>query len=359
MWGRRRRAGVVLASALGLVAAGVGFVPATAAPAPPAVSQVRVEQRTDHTLTIKFAVPAAYYHPGAGVVVRLTRGRTPAASVVAGYAVTANAAHEAKAGPTLGAGLAYTFAIWIRDGGRYSRRVAITTTTLTDTTAPDPVTSLESRAAITASGPRVVLTWVDPCCDDLSYVRIVRNTTPTTTGGTVFNVGPNAKSFVDDDLPDSIVNNPTPFDFSDDPLYYYVIARDKAGNFSRSYVRTSVVVGSRTIEGQVSGSDRYVAVYCCPGETGELSLVTAQGGLGEDVDGGAFSVRVPPGVFTICEGDNLHANDPSATCWVDDAGAGGHTTPWAGYNEDVPPATIDLRTATSYDEVDFRRTTTN
>jgi hypothetical protein len=151
------------------------------------------------------------------------------------------------------------------------------------------------------------------------------------------------------------VNNPKPFNYSDAPLYYFVIARDKAGNFSRTYAKTSVVVGSRTISGHVSGSNRFVAVYCCPGDTGELSLVTTKGGLGENVNGGAFTVRVPPGVFTICEGDNTTSNDPTATCWTDDPGPGGHTTPWGGFNEQVPTATIDLRSATSYDEVDFRR----
>ncbi|MET0998544.1 MAG: hypothetical protein ABWX73_07520 [Marmoricola sp.] len=121
------------------------------------------------------------------------------------------------------------------------------------------------------------------------------------------------------------------------------------------YHRTSVVVGSRTITGQVSGTDRFVHVYCCPGISGELNAVDGEGGLGENVNGGAFSVRVPPGVYTICEGDNSTDNDPTATCWTDDPGPGGHTTSWGGFNEQVPTATIDLRTATSYGEVDFRR----
>lgn len=334
----------------------VGTSAASAATAPPAASQLKVVQRTDHSLTIKFAVPAAYYHPGAGVVVRITRGYTPAPTPTTGYGVTnIYTTHEAQAGPNspLGANLAYTFAVWIRDSGLYSKRATITATTLKDTTGPDPVSYVSSQAGLAGGRPRVVLTWDNPCCDQLSYVRIVRNTKATTTGGTVFNVPASSQAWVDDNLPNAIVNNPEPGDFSTAPLYYYLIPVDASGNVAARYVGTKIVVASRTISGHVSGADRYVYVYCCPGETGESVGVTGQGGLGDSVNGGAFTIHVPPGVFTICSGDNLTANDPTGACWIATGPASGHTTPWFGYDEDVAAPTIDLTSATSYTVVQF------
>lgn len=328
-------------------------VPASAATVrPPAVSQLKLIRHTDHSLAISFAVPAAYYHPGAGVVVRITRGHTPAATPTAGYAVQAPVyPHEAQAGPNpaLGADLAYTFAVWIRDNGVYSSRQTLTARTLKDASPPDDVTGVEARATLVDGMPRVVLSWKNPCCDEVSTIRIVRNTEPTTTGGTVVDVPAANQAWADDNLPDSIVNNPDPFDYTTDPLYYWVLARDRAGHWSRSYASTDVVVASRTISGHVSGTDRFVVVYCCPGPTGELSGVTSKGALD-----GSFTVHLPPGRFTICSGDNHPAgDDPTAACWVAEPDGTGHTIPWSGYNDDVPTASIDLDSAKSYDAVRF------
>jgi hypothetical protein len=358
---RSRQVRTAVAAAAGLITVigslVVGVPAASAATAPPAASQLQVVHRTDHSLTIKFAVPAAYYHPGAGAVVRITRGYTPAATPAAGYSVgSIDSAHEAQAGPNppLGANLAYTFAVWIRDSGVYSKRATITTATLKDTTAPDSVSYLTSQAALAGGQPRVVLTWQNPCCDTLGPVRIVRNTKPTTTGGTVFNVPAASQAWVDDNLPDSIVNNPGVFDYSTAPLYYYVIPRDAAGHFARYYTGTKIVVASRTISGHVSGSDRYIAVFCCPDDIlWQSVLVTSLDGLGDGVNGGAFTVHVPPGVFTICSGDNLHANDPTATCWVATGPASGHTTSWDGFDEGIALPTMDLTSATTYTAVEF------
>jgi hypothetical protein len=58
-----------------------------------------------------------------------------------------------------------------------------------------------------------------------------------------------------------------------------------------------------------------------------------------------------PGLFTICEGGQppeWHRPDSHLL-----AGPGGHPTPWNGYKDDVGPPTIDLRSATSYSEVDL------
>src|SRR3954466_4172616 len=83
----RRRFVVALTALGGLAALLVPATPSSAATAPPPVSSITVTERTAHRVTISYAVPAAYYSPGGGGVVRLTRGHTPAASPTAGYAV--------------------------------------------------------------------------------------------------------------------------------------------------------------------------------------------------------------------------------------------------------------------------------
>lgn len=353
---RRRLSSAMLALgvALALVASVfVGRLPATAATPPPPVSQVRVIQKTDHQITIQFAVPAAYYHPGARAVVRITRGKTPAASPTAGYEVRANTRHEAQAGPNpaLGAGVAYTFALWIIDGGQLSKRATLTTTTLKDTTPPEDLLAVHAKATIN-SGPRVVLDWANPCCDELDTVRIVRNTKPTTVGGNVFTVPAAAQAWVDDQLPASIVNNEDQ-SFSADPLYYWLRIRDKAGHYSLRYVGTKVVVGSRTISGTVTGKNRFVVAYCCNGGF-ESRYVTSLADLNGSVNGGRFSLIVPPGRYTICTGDMFGRDgEPTASCWVPGPDGTGTKQSWSGFNEDVPPDNIDLRSTRSYDGVRF------
>jgi hypothetical protein len=313
---------------------------------------VHLVKRGDHTLTIKFAVPAAYYHRGAGVVVRLTRGKKPAARPSAGYAVAVYPDHEAYAHPTLAANVPYTFAIWIHDGGKYSKRVVFRTRTAKDTTPPDTVTGLRSAAGISGDGtPRVILDWTNPCCDEIASTRIVRNTKPTTTGGTVFNVPAGARSWVDEGFGQRTADG-----YSSSPLYYFVIPRDKAGHFARFYTSTSVVVGSRTISGSVSREDRYVEVFsCCNIQGGSEGLVTKEH-LSGSVNGGAFSFTLPPGRYTVCESaESSDGTDPTDSCWIPDTGGGGHTVTWRHeFEEDYPPGpNIDLTSQTSYSGIAF------
>lgn len=76
---RRALSTTGLVAALALAGSSLS-APAEAAAKPPPSSQLKVVQRTDHRLAVQFAVPAAFYHPGAGSVVRLTGGRTSARS---------------------------------------------------------------------------------------------------------------------------------------------------------------------------------------------------------------------------------------------------------------------------------------
>jgi hypothetical protein len=354
----RRHAGTILVVALALVAAGLGFAPADAAARPPRVSKVQVVERTFNALTIRFAVPAAYYHPGAGVVVRLTQGRKPAARPGKGVAVPANARHEASPTIALKQGTLYTFALWVRDNGRFSKRVVIRARTTTYHEPPGEIGTVGAQATVDPT-PRVHLTWVASATDDLASIRIVRNTVPTTTGGTVFTLPGSARSWTDTKLPTAIDHPGATPRFSSAPLYYWLIAKDKAGYFSRLYTRKEVVVGSRTLSGHVAGTDRFVAVYCCPaGSTNQPTLVTTLGGLSAGVDGGAFSVAVPPGTYAVCEGANHPTGiDTTAACWVADSPTTGHTVPWGGTDEDVSTPSVDLRTATSYAGISFTGTT--
>lgn len=341
--------GVVLA----LVAASLGLAgPATAASKPRPVSKVHLVKRGDHTLTIKFAVPAAYYHQGAGVVVRLTRGKKPAARPSAGYAVALQPGHEAYVQQTLVANTRYTFAVWLHDGGRYSKRVVFRTRTAKDTSPPDTVENVQATAGLSGSGSaRVVLEWDNPTGDSLSGVRIVRNTRPTTTGGKVVNVGPTAEVWVDQSLP-----GVTSQGFSTAPLYYFVIPRDQAGHFARSYARAEVVVGSRTISGAVSRENRELAIFtCCQGSGFEATDFLRRSPVSASVNGGAFTFTLPPGRYAICDHPAAGPyNDPTASCWVPDQGGGGHTVRWYDeFTEDYPPGNIDLTAPTPYTGVTF------
>jgi hypothetical protein len=338
--------GVVLT----LVAASLGLVgPATAASKPPPVSGVHLVKRADHALTIAFAVPAAYYHRGAGVVVRLTRGKTAAARASAGYAVAVSTDHQATIGLGLTADALYTFAIWIHDGGKYSKRVVFRARTAKDTTPPDPVEGVRAIAGLGGTGDaRIVLDWTNPCCEQITSIRIVRNTRPTTTGGAVFTASPSSRAWVDTSFPGRRADG-----FSTAPIYYYLSARDAAGHYSRFYTGTSVVVGSRTISGTVSMEHRDVVVFsCCDIQGGSHRLVHKTDVSGS-VGGGAFSFTLPPGRYAVCQASATVVNDPTNTCWVPDAGGGGHTVRWYNeFEEGNPGPNIDV-TAASYSGIAF------
>lgn len=280
---------------LGLIVAVGGLTqPAAAATAPPAVSQLQVDHRYDHTLMISWHNPTA----GASAVVRLTRGRTPAATPTAGYAVPVNDGRFATARP-LGAGLAYTFAVWVRDGdGHYSARTTLTTSTRADVTPPPP---LESAKARWASDPfdarRVQLSWNRPEIVDFDGVRIVRNTTATPTGGTVLE-----SAYPGSDLTDYTAS-------LDRDYWYYFAVRDTSGNLS-PYVsarveRAGTISGTITL-GDPTGSQ--VTVY-----DGSGALVADAGPIYPD---GSWSVQIPPGTYTVCGVAATVRGEPyTPGCW--------------------------------------------
>ncbi|MET0695248.1 MAG: hypothetical protein ABWY56_15045 [Propionibacteriaceae bacterium] len=351
-----RRLVVLIEGLILLLTASVllGRVPAAAATTPPPASQLRLSDRSDHMLELQFAVPAAYYHPGASAVVRITRGRTPAASPTAGYPVQTNTLHQARAGsnPPLGAEVAYTFAVWIIDGGKLSPRATLTATTLKDTHPPDDIIAAHAAPGI-SPGPRVIVDWANPCCDELDTVQIIRNTKNTPVGGTVFNVPAAPQAWADEHLPASIDDYTRSQRFSAAPLYYFLKIKDKAGNYSRFDTRTDVVFASRTISGTVTGKDRYLRVYCCTGING-AAYVSGLEGLDGSVNGGKFTVNLPPSSYTICTGgEHQGEHDPTASCWVPGPNGTGTKRPWDGTDEGVPSPTIDLTINKSYDDVHF------
>ncbi|WP_131404043.1 hypothetical protein [Aeromicrobium sp. IC_218] len=315
-------------------------------------------QRTDHRLAVQFAVPAAFYRPGAGSVVRLTAGRTPAASPSKGYAVATDGRHVARTAATspLVANTYYTFAVWIRHRGVYSKRITITTRTRPDTTRPNPVTGLTAKASIGDGSGQVTLTWTGDHTDRMGYVRIVRNVDPTTTGGEVVaarlpagteswtdtKIGPRAWS---EDAGWPGPGNPG---FNRLTYYYFVIERDQAGNFSRSYANTSTVLGSQRLSGTVTfapgdGGQRTVSAFA--GRPGALKLVGAFAAR-PDFFNGSFQFDVPPGLYTVCDSSNIpgpDGQDATGSCWVVRQDGTPGTVPYPGTSvSQVPTPSIDV-----------------
>lgn len=242
--------------------------------------------------------------------------------------------------------MAYTFAIWARANGLYSAR-----RTITVVTRPDVVTDLRAAASVTAPSfdlgrAQVRLTWRNPA-GPLAAIRIVRNTSPTTAGGTVTTLRGSATSFTDTSLPASACGG-SATGCSTAPLHYWVVPESTDGGFADRYLRTDVVVGSRTISGTVSGSSSGVVALCCQNLfDAEDTLIT---GATADpaVDGGAFTIHVPPGVYAVCTFADRPPANQVGTCWS--TAAGGTTETWWEVGGDPTP-TIDLRTATSYSGV--------
>ena len=299
--------------------------PARAGTVPPPVSNIRVTLRTDHRLAVTWDVPAVYYSPGVVGVARLTRGATPAATPTSGYfmAVHGRSAETPSCSPLLTPDTTYTVAVWVNDHGAYSARRSLTVRTLKDTTAPD-VFAVQSRtSAIGEDGdPEVKLIW-ERECDDYAGVRIVRNTRPTLTGGTVLFAAGNVHAYLDHDIPGTSATSPN------QTLYYYLIALDKAGHFAAHYTATSVVFGDRTITGTVSGTqDRYVSITT--GLAGDGSPLYRQAVLVKPSTGNrAFTFRVPAGRYQVCA-ENQDGSQSS--CY---------------------PGVVDVRDATTFGPIQF------
>jgi hypothetical protein len=193
----RRRvcwAAAFLAAAVGGAATFAGT--AAAAVPPPPVSSLGAAVG-DHAASVFFDVPAAYYDPGAGGVVRMTVGHTPAVSPTSpGYPVAVYGRTATTTG-YLHANTAYTFAVWVRDHGVYSSRRAITV--LTERSFSSPLAELDATQGVTSEGHLAIdLRFGYASVDrDQTGVRVVRNTVDTTTGGTVFLIPGRPAGFVD------------------------------------------------------------------------------------------------------------------------------------------------------------------
>ncbi|WP_345508282.1 hypothetical protein [Terrabacter aeriphilus] len=353
---RRTRLLVVLAAVAALVTAVLPATSATgatsaatasAATAPPPVSGITVTERTAHRVTISYLVPAAYYSPGGGGVVRVTRGHTPAASPTSGYAVpvTGRTARTTLV-PSLTPNVAYTFAVWVRVGSAYSAG-----RTITVVTRPDVVTELRSAASVTPPSydlghAQVRLTWRNPT-GPLKAVRIVRNTAATTTGGTVTTLPGTATSFTDPSLPASVCGGRTT-GCSTAPVHYWVIPESTTGGFADRYVRSDVVVGSRTITGTVSQGSSGIVALCCQNLFDAENALVAHAAADPAVAAGAFTIHVPPGVYAVCTFADRPPRNQVGTCW-NAAGAGSEDVWWEVGGD--PSPTIDVRTAPSYNGV--------
>lgn len=281
---------------------------AAAAPAP--VSGLSVTDRTDHHIWVHFDLPA----DPQTVVARLTRGYTPAATPNAGYFVGVgnHIVQPGSFGAVLTADTVYTIAFWVRQGSVYSARRTVTARTLKDTTRPaDLEVPWAPAPSVDPQGEaQVQLVWsaID-VEEDLAGTRIVRNTAPTTTGGTVFFVPAPHHSFVDDNPPvPADVTGPQPV------VHYWLLSRDRAGNFGAHYQRLDVVVANRTLRGHVApGTTLVTEILCCP-KTDDVDTdrLVAGGYAAIALTSGDYTIHVPPGVYALC-GERLGAS--TQTCY--------------------------------------------
>lgn len=316
------------------VAALLTPAPARGAQPPPPVSNLRVYARYDHTLRLSWSVPAAAYHPDGTVVVRMTRGYTPAASPTAGYAVPfLRYATAAQARP-LTAGVAYTFAVWVRDGTAYSARRTVTASTRMDVTPPGDLASVSNGVTITgAATASARLTFAYRGSDpDIAGVRVVRNTVRTTTGGTVLFVPGQAQTFTD---PMMLARNTR--------YYYWALPRDTSGHYAQHYVATTVDTTFRRISGHYTHNDLAPMdppfVLATTGEPAESGGNSASGAPDY-----TWYEYVRPGRYTVCQNAD-NAPDQHfffvSGCWTPQG--------IADYESEVPPAAIGAVDATAAD----------
>jgi len=298
---------------------------------PPPVSSIAVTARYDHTLTIGWAVPAAVYTPGASVVVRLTRGVTPAASPTTAYAVPVTFPRSATARP-LTSSAAYTFAVWVRDGaGHYSARRTITTSTLEDVTAPR-LTSFGGSGHLSADTSRITVaaSWTT---NDVEAVRarIVRSATPSLTGGVLVTSAAPPGAFTD-----TVPHEGT--------WYYFLRLTDASGVSSPWLYRRLETWGHR-IRGSLGTSsyvDGFLSVYDSSGN--QAGTVSSLANDGPD----SYAMEVPAGRFTVCATytplpDSHFPEEVHHFCWT----AAGRVE-YDGTVANIPPAAkgaVDLRVA--------------
>lgn len=350
----------LVAVAVAVATAGLGVAPAFAASAPAPVSHIVVTERTAHRVGISFSVPAAYYDTGAGGVVRVTRGYTPAASASAGYAVPVTG-HTARttASPTLTADVVYTFALWVRDGGRYSAR-----RTATIRTRPDDVSNVRANVGFDGpktqggfttytSNPHVQLTWTNPPGQPLSQIRIVRNTALTTTGGKVITLSGSTHSYSDSHIVTQLCGATQRGGCSTAPVHYWILPKTTTNDYAEHYVRNDVVVGSATLSGTIASKFDPPYVLCCPNSFDGGAEIF---GGSAAISGGNFTMHLVPGTFAVCAEDTTNHTDRNTFCWhVDQGNANGELDDGHDITigEDHPLPSIDLVHHTSYTEVAF------
>lgn len=309
--------------------------------APPPVSSLAVTARYDHTLIIGWAVPAAVYAPGASVVVRLTRGATPAASPSTGYAAPVTFPKSATARP-LTSDATYTFAVWVLDGaGQYSARRTITTSTLKDVTPPR-LTSFGGSGHLSDDAGRITVAaaWTT---NDVEAVRarIVRSATPDMTGGVLV-----ASAAAPGAFTDTVPHEGT--------WYYFLRLTDASGVSSPWLYRPVVALGHR-VRGHVESDtyfDTFLMVLDASRTPARLSSPVALDGPG------SYTIDLSAGRYTVCVTyspvpDSHFPEEVHHYCWTP-AGA----VEYDGQDANIPPAAkgaVDLRVAKEVTGVDFAR----
>lgn len=108
------------------------------------------------------------------------------------------------------------------------------------------------------------------------------------------------------------------------------------------------MVGSRTITGTVSGDHERVIALCCQNPVDASLTYVAGADADADVNGGAFTIHVPPGVYTIC---TESATTHDLVCWKVNPDGSGSTVVRPDTAAPGPDPTLDVRTGTTYSGV--------
>lgn len=321
--------------------------PVQAATAPPAVSNIRLTLRTDHRLGITWDVPAVYYSPGVHGVVRITRGYTPAASPTAGYAVPVwnRTAETPSCLPFLTPDVVYTLAVWVNDHGTYSARRSISVRTLKDTTPAMGFGLTSKQSSIAEDGHVQVLLIRELECEEYSGFRIIRNTRQTLTGATAWWVPGNGHAFLDHGIPGL---KPT----TDQRIYYWIIGRDRAGNWGQHYMAFVMAFGNRFVSGHVSGTRNVqLTIACCPDNDDGSPKWRAS----VVVSPGDFTLAVPAGWYGLCAVTlgAATAQEADPRCWIKRNGV--YSAESRDYDApgSFPTHEIDLVNAPTFSDVAF------
>jgi len=176
----RRGSFFAAAAATGLVTVALAApAPALAASRPAPVSNLHVYARSFQQVWVSWSVPAAAYR-GAEVVVRYAAGRRAPTTVHRGHAaVWVSYPHVAGLPGRATPRTWYSFAVWVRDQGRYSYRRTFTARTLA---RPASGVSPVAHLRVAARYDHTVRLAFDPPPEAYTYkypvVRMTRGHTP-------------------------------------------------------------------------------------------------------------------------------------------------------------------------------------